>query len=126
MNVATAAAATTPIPNGSSNEVHHHDTHALPPAFIQKAHWHYSSVKKAVLDLDEDVIDFRRGLTAQQKNALKHVDTLSASTIQSACENYKEALLGSTDEVEGIEDVKIYEHTDFPGKADLTSVLQHD
>jgi alkylated DNA repair protein alkB family protein 1 len=112
MELSTATSnATAPEANG-----HHHDTHAVPPAFIQKAHWHYSSVKKAVLDLDEDVIDFRRGLTAHQKDVLKPVNTLPASAIEAACMAYKKAYLGSTEEIQDIEDVTVYEHIEFPGK----------
>lgn len=99
-------------PNGSH---HHHDTHALPPAFIQKAHWHYSSVKRAALDLDEDVIDFRRGLTVKQKNDLKHVDSMPGTKIGTACQAYKDTCLGSVEDVRGVEGVPIYEHNDFPG-----------
>ena len=106
----------TSVPDAATNgSHHHHDTHALPPAFIQKAHWHYSSVKKAALDLDEDVIDFRRGLTIKQKEELKHVDTMPAARIATACQAYKDAYLDSTEGIQGVEDVPIYEHNDFPG-----------
>jgi hypothetical protein len=114
MELSTAAAAveTVPSPNGS----HHHDTHAIPPTFIQKVHWHYSSVKRIALDLDEDVIDFRRGLTAGQKEVLKPVGSLHASAVEAACTSYKKAYLGSNEDVQGLEDVRIYEHAEFPGR----------
>ena len=109
-STATAEAACT------AEDAHHHDTHAVPPAFIQKAHWHYSSVKKAELDLDEDVIDFRRGLTAKQKNALRQAGVMPMSKIGEACRAYKEAYLGSKEDVQNVQDVPMYEHTEFPGK----------
>lgn len=114
MDISTSAPTVETAPH--SDVAHHHDTHAVPPAFIHKAHWHYSSVKKSALDLDEDVIDFRRGLTTQQKNALKPVGNMSASTINTACRAYKQAYLGSTEDVQDVGDVTIYEHSDFPGK----------
>jgi hypothetical protein len=114
MNISTATAEGGVNPDTSSH--HHHDTHALPPEFIQKAHWHYASVKKAELDLDEKVIDFRRGLTAQQKSALRHVGTMSATQVGKACRAYKEGYLGSAVDIENVQDVTIYEHTDFPGE----------
>jgi hypothetical protein len=118
MNLSTATAQVAP----DSGSAHHHDTHALPPAFIQKAHWHYASVKKAELDLDEDVIDFRRGLTAQQKNALRLISNMSAPQVEKACRAYKEDYLGSEEDVQGVEEVRIFEHTDFPGKMSNSSV----
>jgi hypothetical protein len=111
MELSTAANAA-----AGDNDDHHHDTHAMPPAFIQKAHWHYSSVKETTLDLDEHVIDFRRGLTIHQKSVLQPVGSLLASTVEAACTAYKKAYLGSTEAVQGLEDVTIYEHSEFPGR----------
>jgi len=116
MNLGTAAAENV---SRSPQTNHHHDTHALPPAFIQKAHWHYTSVKRATLDADEDVIDFRRGLTAQQIQALKPIGTVAASRINEACQAYKDAYLGSVHDVHDIKDVTIFEHHHFPGTRNL-------
>lgn len=116
MNVSTAVAVAEDTRTSPSN--HHHDIHALPPAFIQKAHWHYSSVKKAALDLDEDVVDFRRGLTAQQRNVLKPLDNIPSTVVADACKVYKQSYFGQQDDVrleENAGEVTIYEHAEFPG-----------
>lgn len=117
MNMGTATTEAASDPATPSNGAHHHEIHALPPAFIQKAHWHYTSVKKASLDLDENVIDFRRGLTPQQKHELTSVGIISASTIASACQGYKQARLDSNQPVDGVQDATIYEHKTFPGRS---------
>ncbi|KIW08760.1 uncharacterized protein PV09_00698 [Verruconis gallopava] len=106
-----------------SGDAHHHDRHAIPPMFIQKAHWHYSTVKKAALDLDEDVVDFRRGLTLKQKNDLKIVGSLSAKRLETVCSQYIQARVGTSEAMEGLEDVTIYEHNDFPGLQILPGLL---
>lgn len=117
MELSSQAAAVAQDPAPDANNNHHHDIHGIPPQFLQAKHWHYSSVKKSVLDLDEDVIDFRRGLSPHQKQILQEKDILPASTVQAACEAYKNAYLRSDETVQGVEDVRIYEHTEFPGKS---------
>jgi hypothetical protein len=114
MNISTAAAIAETTSNLDSN--HHHDTHAMPPEFIQKVHWHYSAVKKATLDFDEDVIDFRGGLTVKQKQDLQPVETMSTTQIQTACDAYKKAYIESSDPVDDVSNVTVYEHKEFPGK----------
>lgn len=105
----------------------HHDTHALPPVFIQKTHWHYQSVKRTDLDNDPEVIDFTRGLSEKQQEILKPVGTVQAATIEAASIAYRNAASGDEHDTsslgEEVEDVIVYEHAEFPGLRILPGIL---
>lgn len=99
---------------------HHRDTHAIPPQFIQEQYWHYNKIKISDLEQDESVVDWNKGLSEEQAKVLKPVSTISRSAIEKACIAFRNAALGTegneTPLETEIEDVTVYEHTDFPGK----------
>lgn len=98
---------------------HHHDTHAIPPKFVQLAYLHYNKIKIADLNCDENVIDFRRGLTKEQAAVVKVIGTISGLAIQKACSIYDGGMdSGQTT----IKDVQIYEHQDFPGNISTKAI----
>ncbi|KAG2164233.1 hypothetical protein JADG_003972 [Aureobasidium aubasidani] len=98
---------------------HHHDTHAIPPKFIQEQYWHYNKVKISDLENDESVVDWNKGLSEEQAKVLKPVSTISKSAIENACITFRNAALGTEGDESPleteIEDVTVYEHADFPG-----------
>lgn len=99
---------------------HHHDTHAIPPQFIQEQYWHYNKIKISDLEQDESVVNWDKGLSEEQAKVLKPVSTISKSAIEKACIAFRNAALGTEgDETPletEIEDVTVYEHADFPGE----------
>ena len=104
----------------------HHDTHAIPPQFIQEAYWHYNKIKTADLDKDEELIDFGRGLSTEQKLLFKPVDVIIASTIESACRAFRDAALQTESDSplrSAIQDVTVFEHVHFPGLQIAPSIL---
>ena len=104
----------------------HHDTHAIPPQFIQEAYWHYNKIKTAELENDEELIDFGRGLSTEQKLLFKPVDMIKASTIESACRAFRDAALQTESDSplrSVIQDVTVFEHVHFPGLQIAPSIL---
>ena len=93
----------------------HHDTHALPPKFIQDAYWHYNKLKTQDLDNDLLIIDFARGLTGEQTTALRLVNTIGSSNISAACGAFQHEALDSNGPLPTSADAPVYEHRDFPG-----------
>lgn len=106
------------------------DTHALPPDNICTAYWKYNKIKPLDLDADPDVVDFARGLSAQQSKKIKPAKVISASTIRKAgldFKRYGRQIDGEKqfeNEVENeekgameteVEECVVYEHDDFPG-----------
>jgi alkylated DNA repair protein alkB family protein 1 len=74
------------------------------------------------LENDTSVVDWDKGLSEEQTKVIKPVSTISKSAIEQACIAFRNAALGTEGdepplETE-IEDVTVYEHTDFPGKSD--------
>ncbi|KAF2745985.1 hypothetical protein M011DRAFT_527167 [Sporormia fimetaria CBS 119925] len=114
MDVSTATAV-------QESTSHHHDTHALPPAFIQKEHWRYNVMKKADLDIDPNVFNLRKydQFTEDQAKKWSEVGTIPAEQIETACEAYSNGRPLSSPPKEAI----IYEHTDFPGLQVIPKLL---
>ncbi|KAG9887682.1 hypothetical protein KCU82_g18985, partial [Aureobasidium melanogenum] len=114
----------------SDDKDHHHDTHAIPPQFIQEQYWHYNKVKISDLEKDESVVNWDKGLSEEQAKVLRPVSTISKSAIEKACIAFRNAALGTEgDETPletEIEDVTVYEHADFPGKLCISSVGCND
>ncbi|KAF2396642.1 hypothetical protein EJ06DRAFT_559759 [Trichodelitschia bisporula] len=106
---------------------HHHDTHALPPKHIQNAYAHYNKVKRAALDADPRVLDFNRGLTAEQTAALRPAFTIPADTLRDACIAFREEVGGEVEDgedgLQGLSDALVYEHREFPGLHIAPSLL---
>lgn len=73
----------------------------------------------ASVDGDLNVVDFRRGLTSEQREKLFAVDSVSSDIICSAQKNFRECKKGlawGAIEVESPPDAcTIYEHKDFGG-----------
>ena len=96
----------------------HHDTHALPPMFIQEAYWHYNKVKASDLENDHKVVDIAKGLSPEQAEIIVPVGSIEASTIDSACAAFSNA--ANTIPENGLvdltvtEDATVYGHKDFP------------
>lgn len=66
------------------------------------------------------MVDWDKGLSEEQAKVIKPVSTISKIAIEKACIAFRNAALG-TEEDESpleteIEDVTVFEHTDFPGK----------
>lgn len=67
-------------------------------------------------------MDWDKGLSEEQAKVIKPVSTISKIAIEKACIAFRNAALGTEDygsplETK-IEDVTVFEHTDFPGKLD--------
>ena len=99
----------------------HHDTHAMPPQFIQTEHWKYQSMKKTDLLNDPTIFDLGsyHSFTEEQKRAWKPAGTISAQRIQAACESYG----GNRPLSIPAKDAPIFEHRDFPGLQVISGLL---
>ncbi|KAF2825930.1 hypothetical protein CC86DRAFT_467521 [Ophiobolus disseminans] len=91
----------------------HHDTHATPPQFIQKAHWRYQSMRKGELESDPNIFDLskRAEFTEDQKAAWRPAGNIPASQIEAVCQAYA----GNKPLNTSPHDAPIFEHRDFPG-----------
>lgn len=108
------------IQTGEQAARHHHDTHAIPPKFVQLAYLHYNKIKIPDLNADDNVIDFRRGLTEEQSLVVKPIGTISGLAIRRACSIYDG---GQEPDENMIQDVQIYEHQDFPGNLPTNDMI---
>lgn len=98
----------------------HHDTHAMPPQFIQREHWRYQSMRKGALEKDPDVVDLRNrdSLSESQQQAWEPTGVIPASRIEAACEAYSGRPLQTPPH-----DAPIFEHRDFPGLQVIAGLL---
>ncbi|KAF2188995.1 hypothetical protein K469DRAFT_684259 [Zopfia rhizophila CBS 207.26] len=107
----------------------HHDTHALPPKFIQHEHWKYQNMKRAELDNDPKVVDFgsKHGLTEAQRRVWKSVGAIPAARIEEACKSYSIAVFGPDPGYQPalapVKDATIFEHQEFPGLQIISGLL---
>lgn len=87
---------------------------------IQEAYWHYNKVKLADLESDQEVVDFARGLTADQEKVFLPVGKVPAEKIEDACITFRNhAMKTSGDSARlqtTVEDATVYEHQEFPGR----------
>ncbi|KAF2197869.1 hypothetical protein GQ43DRAFT_434781 [Delitschia confertaspora ATCC 74209] len=106
----------------------HHDTHALPPKFIQKAHWGYQNMKRAELETDLSIVDFGKELTDEQKRNWKPVGTIQGEKVKEACTKYASVALGKEIWEEGVpkervQDRTVFECVEFPGLQVIPGLL---
>src|ERR1700712_4355568 len=94
-----------------------HDVHAMPPQAICDLYKKYQKADNASIDVDLDIVDFRRGLTSEQEKRIVPVDTVASEVIVEA-----EMAFRSTNEddlgdrvTKSPPSCTIYEHMDFPG-----------
>ena len=68
------------------------------------------------------MVDWDKGLSEEQAKVIKPVSTISKTGIEKACIAFRNAALGTEGDESPleteIEDVTVYEHTDFPGELD--------
>ncbi|KAG9231352.1 hypothetical protein BJ875DRAFT_122793 [Amylocarpus encephaloides] len=105
----------------------HHDTHALPPHAICDMFFKYQKMTDDAVDEDLDIVDFRRGLTDEQKERIVPVAMIPCELIQEAQEAFKEMTETGPviDDASGQkpEACTVYEHQGFPGLRLLPSLL---
>ncbi|KAF1346865.1 hypothetical protein BDV97DRAFT_228078 [Delphinella strobiligena] len=109
------------------------DPHALPPDHICEAYWKYNKIKPSDLDVDPEVVDFSRGLSAAQQRKIHAVKTISSETIAAASRAFKfhgQGIDGPVGEGEEAQELNeepkactVYEHDDFPGLQVYSSLL---
>jgi alkylated DNA repair protein alkB family protein 1 len=67
------------------------------------------------------VVNWDKGLSEEQAKVIKPVSTISKTAIEKACIAFRNAASGTEGDESPleteIEDVTVYEHTDFPGKS---------
>ncbi|KAI8931949.1 hypothetical protein NX059_010850 [Plenodomus lindquistii] len=99
----------------------HHDTHATPPEFIQRAHWRYQSMRKAELESDPNIFDLskRDTFTDAHKDLWRPAGVIPASQIEAACQAYA----GGTPLSTPVEDAQVFENRDFPGLQVISKLL---
>ena len=72
-------------------------------------------------------MNWDKGLSEEQAKVIKPVGTIERSAIEKACIAFRNAALGTEGDESPleteIEDVTVYEHTDFPGK--LNNMFLH-
>ncbi|KAF2653845.1 hypothetical protein K491DRAFT_694377 [Lophiostoma macrostomum CBS 122681] len=105
-----------------SSSKQHHDTHALPPNFIQREHWRYQTMRKSDLESNINVFDLRNrdSFTEEQRLKWRSAGSIPVSQIEAACIAYKGGDPLSS-KVES--DARIFEHGDFPGLQVIPGLL---
>jgi alkylated DNA repair protein alkB family protein 1 len=102
-----------------------HDVHAMPPQAICDLYKKYQKAENASIDADNDIVDFRRGLTSEQQKSIVPVDTISSQVIVEAEKAFRRT--NGLNEVVGDATIPnsctIYEHKEFPGTYTLS--VQH-
>lgn len=71
------------------------------------------------LENDQEVVDFSRGLTAEQEKVFIPVGKVSAQKIEDACIAFRNHALKTDGDQTGLKttvtDAIVYEHQEFPG-----------
>lgn len=98
----------------------------MPPQAICDLYKKYQRLDDASVDGDLEVVDFRRGLTSEQKERITPVGSVSSEVIGKAQKGFKashQAIPVTSQEPDSTpESCTIYEHKDFDGS--LTFVLR--
>ena len=102
----------------------HHDTHAVPPQFIQKEHWRYQSMRKVDLESDPGIFDLsqRDQFSEERKDIWRPAGKIPAARIEATCQAYA----GGKPLSAPVEDAPIFEHRDFPGLQVISRLLPPD
>jgi alkylated DNA repair protein alkB family protein 1 len=90
----------------------------MPPQAICDLYKKYQKMSNGSVDSDLSVVDFKRGLTEQQKRRILPVDRFESALIQDALIAFKQANGFASEEraSDGPPACTIYEHKDFPGE----------
>ncbi len=94
------------------------DTHQRPPESIKSIYKFYQTLKLDDLDVNPDILDFRRGLSLEQKEQCKQVDTMLSETVRDACIRFGHPRQDDDDDdYAHFVDTPIFEHGKVPGEA---------
>lgn len=92
---------------------HEHDIHALPPQYIHDVYKKYQRMTNSEVDCDPEVVDFTRGLNAEQATKVKIVESIAAGTRAKTFETF----LGDQEQSDTeYHSCAVYEHIEFPGR----------
>jgi hypothetical protein len=105
------------IPNYSNQNDRTRDIHAMPPQAICDLYKVYQKMNNVSIDEDLNIVDFRRGLTEDQKRRIVPNDTVDAALIKEAGHAFVKVNGLASKEIEELrpKSCTIYEHKDFPG-----------
>lgn len=89
----------------------------MPPQAICDLYKKYQRAENAAIDADVNVVDFRRGLTPEQKASIVGVGTVSSEVIAEAEKAFRNTptQLSQDNQYSTPPPCTIYEHNDFPG-----------
>lgn len=88
------------------------DAHQKPPDFLKDVYKKYQKLKGVALEQDEDIIDFKRGLSIKQEDLFKVTEWMSPEATQAvfkAFEDNNETPLILPDRIYA------YHHLELPG-----------
>lgn len=97
---------------------HDLNPHERAPDVIRNAHTEYRKMKPAVREQDERVVDFGRGLTAEQNQSIRvvdHLDSVHLRAVFATFEDQRRSDLSSSSETIPSQ-IPVYEHDDVPGR----------
>ena len=94
----------------------HLDPHEKPPDHIRNVYKKYQKMKLRDLDKDPDIIDFKRGLSEEQKRNIKVIKEYKPEELASAFRAF-EGIQEPTDSQGSLIDspILVYEHSNMPG-----------
>ena len=90
------------------------DAHDRPPEFIKGVYKKYQKLTFESIQSDPAILDFCQGLSCEQQCKVRHVGSVSLSSIDTACSHLR---LGEVHKsaASGV-DVQVYESKDVPGE----------
>lgn len=89
------------------------DAYKKPPDHLKKIYKFYQSLNPNALQMDPGIIDFQRGLSAEQSKGCKKLDTVLPRTMEVACLPFGHRQIRDED---FIADIDILEFPEMPGK----------
>jgi len=94
----------------------HLDPHERPPDHIRNVYKKYQKMKLRDLDKDPDIIDFKRGLSEEQKRHIKVIKEWKPEELTPAFRAF-EGIQEPSDSQGSLIDspIVVYEHSDMPG-----------
>ena len=89
------------------------DSRQKPPDGIRNVYKIFQKLSSNAIDLNPEILDFGRGLSAEQNKKCRKVDQIQHETLKSACFRFERR--ADQDSWFSFANVPIFEHEDVPG-----------
>ena len=85
-----------------------------PPELIKRVYKTFQKLTPDEIDINPEILDFERGLSAEQHEKCQEVDQIHHDTLKSACVHFESHSLQKS--WPSSTNVPIFEHHDVPGR----------